>query len=216
MRDLLSAPTVAYCEQAGGGLIQRPWYALSNVSFVIAAWLIYRTEKTRLARVFALITLTVGILSFVYDATYAYIAQLADLSGMLLFINLLLVLNMRALFPKMRWMPVAGTLGVLSMAVIVLCGGYAGNVVFGLYVAAVITTETALLCMGRHDHGRYWLITFAIFTLGFGCWIFDAARLVCFDLGLLNGRAIFHYAAAIVMYRMFLFYRKSGCQISKP
>lgn len=208
MRALLDSPTVSYCETAGSGIIRRPWYALSNLAFIIAAYAIYTTERSPLARQFALVTLAVGVLSFIYDASYTYISQLLDLSGMLLFINLLIFLNLKMLFPNRKILP--WLIGLVSIAIITIVyfGAYAGNIIFGLYVIGVVITEITLLRTNRHRGAQHWIFTLIIFAIGFAIWLLDATKTTCFDFGLINGRAIFHYASAFVMYRMFTFYRQ--------
>lgn len=208
MKGLLSDPTVTYCEAATGHLINRPWYAISNLAFFVAALMIYRAEKTPLARLFAGLALLVGLLSLTYDVTYVYLAQLCDLVGMLIFVTVLLILNIQRLLPGRKFIVLVFGLGILSVGLIVAFGGYAGNIIFGLYVLAVVVSEGILLRIGRHRHIRYWAVTFGVFVLGFGLWVLDTSRTVCFDFGLLNGRAIFHYVAAWVMWRMFMFYRR--------
>lgn len=212
MRALLDSPTITYCEVALDGLVKRPWYALSNLAFFIAAFLIYRTEKTPLARQFAVVTMLVGSLSLIYDANYTYLSQLFDLSGMLLFINLLLFLNLQRLYPAFKSLWWLITAGLTSLATIVYFGAYAGNFVFGLFVVAVIVTEVILLKTKKHNNSKLWYIALAVFAAGFAVWLFDASKVICFDFGLLNGRAIFHYTSAIVMYQMFSFYRSQNSQ----
>lgn len=207
MRALLSSPTITYCEAALDGIIKRPWYALSNIAFFVSAYLIYQTEKTRLARQFAFITAMVGVLSLLYDTTYTYLSQLLDLAAMLLFVSLLVYLNLKALYPKFRaifWLTIVGIAALLA---IIYFGAYSGNVIFGLYIITVIITEAILLRTGKHKNGKLWLIALLVFASGFAIWLFDASKVYCFDFGLLNGRAIFHYTSAFVMYQMFRFYR---------
>ncbi|HMR72782.1 MAG TPA: ceramidase domain-containing protein [Candidatus Saccharibacteria bacterium] len=207
MQALFGPPTVTYCEEAGDSFIRRPWYALSNLAFVIAAYVIYKTEQTPLARQFAVITLLVGVLSFIYDASYTYLSQLFDLSGMLLFISFLLWLNLKSLAPERTILPSLILTSIGAIAVIICFGSYTGNIVFGIYILGVIFTEWLLLKKKVHQHGRTWVLTVLLFATGFAIWLLDASKLVCFDFGLLNGRSIFHYVSAFVMYRMFMFYR---------
>lgn len=208
MRSLLGEPTITYCEIARDVFVRRPWYALSNIAFFIAAYRIYRSEASTLARQFAGTVLVVGVLSLMYDITYTYISQLFDLAGMLVFINLLLFLNIRALKPRSKPLMSLVGLFMISMSCIVWFGAISGNIIFGLYVLAVVATEIRLLSLGLHRHGRQWWLALGIFAVGFGAWLFDAAKIVCFDVGLFNGRSLFHFAAAGVMYMMFQFYRK--------
>lgn len=215
MHSLLGEPTITYCEIARDAFVRRPWYALSNIAFFITAYQIYRSEASTLARQFSATVLTVGTLSLVYDITYTYIAQLFDLAGMLVFINLLLFLNIRALKPRSK--PLVSLVGLflISMSCIVRFGTVSGDIIFGLYVLVVVATEIRLLSSGLHHYDRQWWLALGIFAVGFGAWLFDATKIVCFDVGLFNGRSLFHFAAAGVMYMMFQFYRKQTNYVSE-
>ena len=208
MRSLLGEPTITYCEIARDAFVRRPWYSLSNIAFFIAAYQIYRSEASTLARQFAGTIVAVGTLSLMYDVTYTYIAQLFDLAGMLLFVSLLLFLNIRALKPHSKPLMLLVGLFLVSMSCIIRFGAVSGDIIFGLYVLAVVATELRLLSSGIHRHATQWWLALGIFAIGFGAWLFDATKMVCFDVGLLNGRSLFHFAAASVMYMMFQFYRR--------
>lgn len=207
MRSLFQEPTITYCEAAIDWVIRRPWYALSNLSFFIAAVGVYRKDRSNLGHLFSATILIVGLLSFLYDATYLYVFQLLDLSGMLLFINLLIWLNLMRLFPGGKFISLQTSVGIVSMVAIIYSGGYTGNIIFGLYVSCLIVSQMTLFARGLHTGTRQWILSFVIFLLGFGVWILDASKIGCAEIGLLNGRAIFHYTSALVMYRLFIFYK---------
>lgn len=205
MRDLLAAPTIAYCEAASDGLLKRPWYAISNVAFFIVAFLIWRRDRTALGKQFALTTLLIGVLSFVYDATYTYVAQLADLTGMLSFATLLLSLNVRRLGMVRYKLWLLGCI-VVALVMIISLGHYAGNVIFGMYLAAVVATEMMIRRRQPSASSKYWMLAMSVFLLGFAAWLLDSSHTICFDIGLLNGRAIFHYTSAVAIYLLYKHY----------
>lgn len=205
MRDLLGAPTIAYCEAASEALITRPWYAISNLAFFIVAFLIWRRDRTTLGKQFALTTLLIGVLSFVYDATYTYIAQLADLTGMLLFATLLLALNVQRL-GAVRYKLWLACCMVVALAMIILLGHYAGNIIFGVYIAAALITELMIRRRQPGASSNYWTFAMSVFLLGFAAWLLDSSHTICFDIGLLNGRAIFHYTSAAAIYLLYKHY----------
>lgn len=210
MRNFFDPPTITYCEEAINWIIRRPWYALSNISFLMAAVAIYVTDRSKLALLFASTSLIVGLMSFLYDTTYMYVFQVLDLSAMLFFINVLLWLNMSRLFVGKHILIYLFPAAILSLASIVYFGGVTGNVVFGLYVLLVIISQAVLFTRKSHTNQKYWIVTFIIFLCGFGIWLLDATKLGCMEIGLLNGRAIFHYTSALVIYRMFIFYREQN------
>ena len=206
MDYLFKAPTIQYCEVAMNAFIARPWYALSNVAFIIVGVLIL-TRGGRY-RILGAVAFLIGILSFTYDASYTYLSQLIDLSGMLIFISVLLYLNLRLLMSSQRkliGLLVAGFL--TSLCIIIIFRGFMGDIVFGLLVLGYVISELYLLHTKRHINRQRWAIALGIFALGFIFWLSDASHLYCADFGLLNGRAIFHYTNAITIYLIFTFYR---------
>lgn len=207
MRSLLAQPTVTYCEQSGQGLIKRPWSALSNLAFVgVGLAILLRGKGSHLSKLFGGTALLVGLLSTFYDITYTYGSQLLDLSGMLIFVGLLLYLNISSLGLRRHIAKVIVISIVLSVGLIILFQGYAGDIIFGLYVLAVVATEVMLIHQKKHRNTRLWFIALSIFALGFGFWLTDSSRLYCLNLGLLNGRAIFHYCGATAIYLLYRYY----------
>ena len=99
MDFLLQVPTVHYCEMALNAIIARPWYALSNIAFLIVGSVILR-QGGQHSKAFGGLALLIGTLSFVYDSTFTYLSQLFDLSGMLLLIGYLLYLNLSHVVPR--------------------------------------------------------------------------------------------------------------------
>jgi len=208
MEYLLSAPTIQYCEAALDMVIARPWYALSNLAF-IAVGIVVVARGGRYSKLFGSLALLVGVLSFTYDATYTYLSQLLDLAGMLSLIGVLLYLNLR-LFATHQRRFILGLVATIiaSLVAIIFFRGFAGNVLFGLFVLSYIASELYLLGTKRHKHGKRWLLALIIFAIGFVFWLCDASHVYCLDFGLLNGRSVFHYTNAVTLYLLYVFYLK--------
>ncbi|MEI6266465.1 MAG: ceramidase domain-containing protein [bacterium] len=207
MRALFSEPTVKFCEEATRGIIKRPYYALSNFAFFISAIAIFVKGKgSKLSKIFGTTALLIGFFSLVYDSTYIYLAQLFDISGMLLFVNVLLYLNLKNVFKAKTLLLTQLLLFVLNMILIITFQGHSGNIIFGLYITAVVVSEVYLINSKIHTNLWKWLVPFGIFIISFLIWILDARKIFCSPVGLLNGRAIFHYLNAIVIYQLYKFY----------
>jgi hypothetical protein len=205
MNYLFSSPTVQYCEAATNMLIARPWYAISNVAFLVIGILIL-FRGGRHSRLFGSVALLVGSLSFLYDATYTYLSQLIDLSGMLVLVSILLYLNLRLFLQKQSLITGLAVSFIIALYAIITLRGFAGDIVFGLLVLSYVVSEIYLLCTKRHIKKRRWLLAFGVFLLGFIFWLCDASHLYCANIGLFNGRAIFHYANTMTIYLLFIFY----------
>lgn len=75
MDVLFQPPTVEYCEVVLNAIIARPWYALSNIAFLIAGSVMLH-QGGQHSKAFGGLALLVGTLSFVYDSTFTYLSQL--------------------------------------------------------------------------------------------------------------------------------------------
>ena len=206
--NMFGPPTIEYCEKPVQGLIKRPYYAVSNLAFLFAGFLIlYKGRMNNLSKIFGFTAIAIGLLSFYYDASYLYISQLFDLTGMFLFVNILLYLNLKKLFKDLKYIVLYQIIiYILSMTAIVIFQGFTGNLAFGLYVLGIIVTEYLLYKRNLHSYHKYWALSVIIFILGFSIWLLDSTKTMCFSFGLLNGRAIFHYLNAISIYYLYVFY----------
>lgn len=209
LKALFSEPTIKYCENPTSGLIARPYYAISNIVFLIVGiTILLKGKGSSLSKAFGLMAILVGLLSFLYDASYLYVFQLLDLTGMLLLINFLLYLNLSALYKNKALTIVLQIMAILlGLISIIVFQGYSGDIVFGIFVLLYIASEIYLLQTGRHENYLKWLLPLVIFLIGFIFWFFDASKVYCASFGLLNGRAIFHFLNAIVIYYLYDYYR---------
>jgi hypothetical protein len=213
--NLLAAPTVSYCEKAGLGLIKRPWFLVSNLAFFVSGYLILQKgHSDATSRLFGLAIIMVGVLSSVYDITFTRWSQLLDLSGMVILASVILFINLTKIFSgqaRLVWTFLVLLFGA-SFASMVTLGAYSGNVIFGLYVILICFTEFWLYRAGRHKEYKNWLIGLTLLTVGFGFWLTDVTQIICFKIGLFNGRSIFHYLTATAIYFVYLFYASQDAQ----
>lgn len=195
-------PTITYCEAATNGLIKRPYYAVSNFAFFFSAiYLFLRKEK--LAKQFGVLAVLVGCASFLYDASFSYIFQIIDLSMMLVFINFLIIQNIKL---KSRNMYIGKTiLLVFAVALIILLKGISGDVIFGFFVVFYIGQTLQRFGLKSSVMSK-WGLGFLLFLSGFFFWTLDYLKVYCVSFGLLNGRSFFHYFTAISIVLLSEFY----------
>lgn len=206
---LLSEPSVRFCEPVLGGLIKRPYYALSNLGFIfVGLFILHKDRNTFLGVSFGYIALLVGTLSLIYDATYTRLTQLFDISGMLIFVGLLLFLSLNALteITLRRYLSISVPGFVVAMTLIYLIAGQSGNIIFGSIALLVVFLEFLNFKKKVHINYKYFLIALLLLIIGFAAWIPDTTRILCFKVGFLNGRAIFHYLNALGIYYLYFFY----------
>ncbi|MFA5967148.1 MAG: ceramidase domain-containing protein [Patescibacteria group bacterium] len=214
LKSLFSEPTIQYCEVATKGLIKRPYYAFSNLAFLfVGIAILLKGNGSALSKAFGYIAILVGLLSFAYDSSYLYITQLIDLTGMLLLISFLLYLNLSVLYKNKILITtiqvIAMLLGLMS---IIVFQAYSGDIVFGIFVLLYVISEIYLLMVNKHKNYMMWVLPLAVFLIGFTFWILDASKIYCVNFGLLNGRAIFHFLNAIVIYHLYDYYRSQELQ----
>lgn len=201
----LSTPTVQYCEKPIGGIIERPYYALSNIGFIfIGVIILFRNKDNKLSKYFGWTAILVGILSLIYDSTYSYLFQLLDVFGMLTFITLLLFLNISRIGVKfgswIRWVLI-----VFSITLTFVFKGQSGNIIFGTLILLTLASEFYLWSITKADH-RFWLAGFILFLLGFGFWTTDVSKIFCDPTNIFNGRGLFHVFGALSIYFFYKFY----------
>ncbi len=206
--NLLGKPTIEFCEQAGAGLIKRPFYALSNIAYIFVGFLIL-SKKTRFSKIFGLTALFIGLASFLYDASYTYISQLVDLLGMLIFINVLIFLSARLYFTKVskQILVILQALAVVfGMLAIIYYKSFAGEFVFGTFIVVEILLQFLLYKEGRVKNSRLWMYGLGLFLFGFGIWLLDASHLLCDPTNILNGRSVFHLLTSGSIYYLYKYF----------
>lgn len=210
---LLGKPTIEYCEKAGTSIIKRPFYAFSNLAYLFSGPLILLKGKgSNLSKIFGYLAILIGTLSFIYDVIYTYTSQILDLTGMFLFINVLLFLNLKKIINinNFKIIILQVFLTFFALISIILLKGYSGNIIFGLFVLVVVLIEIYLLIKGLHKNIKLWFTGFGLFLIGFCFWLTDAIKIYCDPYKIFNGRIIFHVLTAITIYILYLFYNSQG------
>lgn len=212
--NLLGKPTVGFCEKAGTGLIKRPFYALSNLSYLLIGFLIL-SRQTRFSKAFGYTSIFIGLLSFSYDASFAYLSQLLDLFGMLLFVNLLIYLSAKRYFrlSTKKIILMQTILVAIGMVCILVFKSFSGEFVFGFFIIIVIILEFLLWRKGKAINIRLWLAGLAVFLAGFIVWIPDAAGWLCDPNNIINGRSLFHIFTAVTIYLLYRYYELQETKI---
>lgn len=203
--NLLDKPTIEFCEKAGIGLIKRPFYAISNLAYLIVGFFILN-KKTRFSKIFGYSAIFIGLASFLYDASYTYVSQLLDLFSMLVFINILIYLSAIRLGKNFKifciFAPIFGLVSIIYFK------SYAGEFVFGIFVLIAIVLETIIWLTGRAKEFKMWLLGVGLFILGFVVWLFDAVFKICDSDNIINGRSIFHILTATTIFLLYKYFEK--------
>lgn len=192
------SPTVEYCEKASNSLIARPGYFLSNFVYIFIGIYLLR-KRGKLAKVFGLLSILIGVFSGIYDASSLFYAQVLDLSMMAVFILYLIALNIKKLnlFSDIKIVILTVILQSIYMMCVIFIQGQSGRILFGIFVLMVILSEYSFKKKNKNALVNNFIIAFILFTAGFIIWIFDATQLLCSPYSLVNGRGIYHILTAL-------------------
>lgn len=209
MINFLGTPTVEFCEKAGIGLIKRPFYAISNLVYLFSGLIILKKGRgSVLSKAFGYTSILIGLLSFLYDASYTYISQLADLLGMFIFVSVLIYFSAKRYFDisHKRLMVVQFLSVVCGIFLVVYFKSYAGEFVFGAFIVTEIILEYLLWKKGKAKNIRLWCQALGVFAIGFILWLPDATGMLCDPHDYINGRSLFHLSTAVTIYMLYLYY----------
>lgn len=207
MPSSLHTPIDIYCERTSAAFCAEPVNALTNVAFLLAAWVGWRAARRagRLdATMVVLIALTasIGVGSFLFHTVATRWAALADVVPIGLFIVAYLATALRQFF-GLRWplaIPVGASLILVSWgasaalppAAKLLLAGSAG------YLPALLCLVACggLLITRRHRAGPLLMLAAALFTVSLSFRTGDMAVCPAFPIGthflwhLLNGTVL--------------------------
>lgn len=86
--------TLTFCEEKVCGWIAQPANTLSNLAFILAAFLVLRFSKSTNAKWFSSIIFLTGIGSIAFHGSETFIGEVLDLSAMYLFASYLLCMTL--------------------------------------------------------------------------------------------------------------------------
>jgi len=114
-----------YCERGGPGLWAEPLNAVSNASFLVAAWFSWRLSRARADRggqALALILAAIGIGSTLFHTIAQVWAVLADVVPIQLFILVYLALATIRFFGTPAWAGVAAAVAFVPLSALLTAG----------------------------------------------------------------------------------------------
>jgi len=203
-------PTVLYCEPILDSFIKRPFYAISNIPYVlIGIYLIYsnRNNEKSLGKIFGLHMIMIGVFSFLYDAQVTFFTQILDLSAMFLFISFYFILNLQKLKPrvKINYPFIFILLNIINLILIIVLQGSSGRILFASVLVGAVGIEIYLIFKEklRLVQINYFIWAIFLLAIGFGIWMLDANHIWCDSTNILNGRGVFHYLTAISIFLLY-------------
>jgi hypothetical protein len=227
-RGATCLPDDCFCETFRDGLVRQPANSWSSLAFVVVAmWIVIRwrargeDREPALTRTeVALLSATLGFVglgSAFYHATFTFVGQVLDVSGMYLLATFILL---HRLAPKWRLRPVWASIALVLINAALMIAQVTTpslrRVVFGLLLIAALSLEWR-----ESGPGRVWLGCGAgLMAVAFVIWFVDRERLVCDPDSWIQGHAFWHVLGALAAASLYLSYETGAhmpaTRMSKP
>jgi hypothetical protein len=196
---------IKWCEERVCAFINEPVNAWSNLAYIaVGLWILTRNRQ------FGIMTLLVGIFSFIFHATNFYLTQIFDYLGMYLVVAQLLTMNLVRLskIKVTQFYPVF--LGLIAFMLVLLqamrMAGYPYQLIVLLGVVLIIWTE--FRCKDRYASKSLPAAVF-FFALGVTTLLLDKTRVVCDPKNIfLQGHSYWHLFSALSIGCIYLHYER--------
>lgn len=204
-RPATCLPDDCFCETLRDGLVRQPANTWSSLAFVVVAlWVAgrYRSarrqERAPLSPVEAALLVgslvAVGLGSAFYHASFTFVGQILDVSGMYFVASFMLLHRGVAAGRKLPVgiVPAFLVVNAILMAAQVTTPGLR-RTLFGLLIVSAVAFEWRMTSAGRK-----WLLSgAALLGVAFAIWVLDRERIVCDPSSPLQGHAVWHVLGAL-------------------
>jgi len=208
-----------FCEAKLCAWIARPSETWSNLGFVFVGILILwqwsRDRKLGIKNLLwpmGTIGIVLGIFSGFYHASASFIGEWLDISSMLLFTSLSIMLNLARLYnlPSQKIWVGHFLLSLISMALIYIIEKlgvfmFGAQFLYGVYLEYKLHKQN---CNTPLRANYVWFKRMAvIFLIGWAVWWLDITKVLCDpDNHIFTGHAFWHLTSAATFYSVYLFY----------
>lgn len=220
-------PDRTFCEQIRNGSIRQPLNTWSSVIFIlIGLWAARRSfldrqptprlPPVRNHQMYGLLyggaLVMLGIGSWLFHASLTYLGHFVDVVGMYFLGGFLFTYGWSR---KLRQSPtgftIVYTLVVLPLVLFQWFRPEASRYAFAILILAALSIEIIL-----HNSLNNWLFVGAVITLGlgFGIWILDEKKLLCWPESCIQGHAIWHILTGISTQLSYLYYLSEGPRVN--
>jgi hypothetical protein len=205
-----------YCELRQAGNIARPGYAISDiVMLAVGVFIWYRFGRRWSGRLVGLAMIFMSIFSFLYDLHQNRLTRLLDHLGIFNMFMIFIILSLGLILPRIKlWL--TAFLGitfvyVVSFVNIFFDGGLLQPVFTVLVIMLLLVEFEVFQRLGSTYERKDWLAAIALLFLGLAAQMTDSTNSWCASSGweVLNGRAIYHYLAAIAIYLMLRHFQRN-------
>lgn len=207
-----SSSPLEFCEAVHCAWLRQPINTWSNIPFLIFALLMLwqlQGLKSPLLRLFALISIVIGLGSGFYHASATTLGAHLDYAGMFLASAIITAINIR------RWLEWSNPKSI-SLCLILAATLLSLSIVFPeysrlIYVVAMPGCLVELLLFLRDRNQiryKFYLYSFSCSLLAALFWVADLTEKFCDPQAWISGHALWHSFMALSFYLLFLFYRQ--------
>lgn len=205
MNNLLSEPTIRFCENNLPGFIAQPANAYSSFIISVIGLTVLYKKRSRFSPWLGWIAILIGLTSFYYHASYTFLGQLFDLGSMFLLASFLIMAAFRreklSLLQNTTLL-VGGTITPLFLTYFFrTINGF--NIGIPLFVILLLIAITLELKTARKEGRplRWYGFAFLTFIVGWGIWLVDFNHIWCdaTSFHFINGHAVWHLANGLAL-----------------
>ena len=202
-----------FCEESLCAWVRQPGNTVSNLGFLVAAFLIFRHARTHHAqhlRPLAYIAVATGLGSAFFHASETWIGGLLDFSTIYLGSAFMFAMNIRRLtqWGKPAIVAVYWAFFLAFFALLLWEKDLARTSYALQSVLCCIVLEAVLFFRQAYRPPYRWFWAFwGSFLLGYGLWLLDVKHLVCDPTNhWVSGHALWHWLDAVALYCVYRFY----------
>jgi len=217
LREWGGLPNVKWCEETLCSVVAEPANTWSNLAYIAVAGVLFfvaRKETSKTLRFWAHAAFWVGVSSFAYHATVAFVTQVLDFFGMYFYFLLILGLNLlrMGLVKKDRFFATLwpGILGFTVLTVVVAKVGLPVQGIIMLLIALTLGTEVVASKRSESKiHYGTLVVTLVLITIAASFSAADASRRYCDPNDhIFQGHAIWHVFGAMALGTSYFYYRQ--------
>ncbi|MFQ5770269.1 MAG: ceramidase domain-containing protein [bacterium] len=220
-------PDKTFCEEIRNGPIRQPLNTWSSVIFIpIGLWVVRRSFLDKLAApqlspvrrhkryglIYGWSLVVMGLGSWLFHASLTYVGHFIDVTGMYFLGGFLFTYGLsRKLRQSATAFSLVYALVVFPLVFFQWFHPEASRYAFGALIFSALCVEIIL-----HKSLSNWLFVGALVSLGlgFGIWILDERKLLCWPESCLQGHALWHILTAISTQFSYLYYLSEGPRVN--
>jgi len=206
----LQPATMKFCEENLCSWVTQPANAFSSLIYIILGIFLlfyYKKEKNKALRIIPIVSILIGISSFLYHASFSFFLQVFDLASMFLISSFIIAFNLRRMNYTKRFFLSFIFIFLVQFILLLIIRQKSGAIIFGIAIILSILLELNLAFKSKDIFYKYYLMALLVFVAAFAVWVLDFKQIVCSPTNhLINGHAIWHIISSFSILFLYKFY----------